>query len=72
MNGTGTPLLLTEDHPLHRVQRVAIGVGAAALLVCALVVSSAVFLILELDRPLDGMIQISSAPLREALAQLGR
>jgi hypothetical protein len=42
------------------------------LLVCALVVSSAVFLILELDRPLDGMIQISSAPLREALAQLGR
>ena len=31
------------------------------LLVCALAVSSAVFLILELDRPFDGMIQISSA-----------
>jgi len=42
------------------------------LLVCALAVSSAVFLILELDRPFDGMIQISSAPLRAALAQLGR
>ncbi len=42
------------------------------LLVCALAVSSAVFLILELDRPFDGMIQISSAPLRGALAQLGR
>ena len=42
------------------------------LLVCALVVSSAIFLILELDRPLDGMIQISSAPLRNALEQLGR
>jgi hypothetical protein len=42
------------------------------LLVCALVVSSAVFLILELDRPFDGMIQISSAPLRHALEQLGR
>jgi hypothetical protein len=42
------------------------------LLVCALAVSSAVFLILELDRPFEGMIQISSAPLRDALAQLGR
>jgi hypothetical protein len=31
-----TPLVLTEDHPLHRVQRIAIGVGAAAILVCAL------------------------------------
>ena len=42
------------------------------LLICALAISSAVFLILELDRPFDGMIQISSAPLRNALAQLGR
>jgi hypothetical protein len=37
MNGATTPtLLLTEDHPLYRVQRIAIGVAAAALLVCAL------------------------------------
>ncbi len=42
------------------------------LLVCTLAVSSAVFLFLELDRPFGGMIQISSAPLRDALAQLGR
>jgi hypothetical protein len=42
------------------------------LLVCALSVSSAVFLILELDRPFNGVIQISSAPVRAALAQLGR
>src|SRR5262245_38382431 len=42
------------------------------LLICALAVSSAVFLVLELDRPFNGMIQISSAPLRNALAQLGR
>jgi hypothetical protein len=42
------------------------------LLVCTLAVSSAVFLILELDRPFDGVMQISSAPLRNALAQLGR
>jgi len=44
----------------------------STLLVCALAVSSAVFLILELDRPFDGLIQISSAPLRATLAQLGR
>jgi hypothetical protein len=42
------------------------------LLICALAVSSALFLILELDRPLDGIIQISSGPLRGALLQLGR
>jgi hypothetical protein len=42
------------------------------LLICALAVSSAIFLVLELDRPFDGMIQISSAPVRNALVQLGR
>jgi hypothetical protein len=42
------------------------------LLICALAVSSAVFLILELDRPFEGMLRISSAPIRSALAQLGR
>jgi len=44
----------------------------STLFVCALAVSSAVFLILELDRPFAGMIQISSAPLHDALGQLGR
>ena len=42
------------------------------LLVCALSVAGAIFLILELDRPFAGLIQISSAPLRNALEQLGR
>jgi hypothetical protein len=42
------------------------------LLVCSLSVSGAIFLILELDRPYEGLIHISSAPLRQALAQLGR
>lgn len=44
----------------------------ATLLLSALTVSSAIFLILELDRPYEGIIQISSAPLRNALGQLGR
>jgi len=42
------------------------------LLVCALSVSAAIFVILELDEPFGGWIQISSAPLRDVLAQLGR
>lgn len=42
------------------------------LLICALAVSSAIFLVLELDRPFDGMLQVSSAPVRAALAQLGK
>ena len=44
----------------------------ATLFVCALSVSGAIFLILELDQPLQGFIQVSSAPLRTALAHLGR
>jgi hypothetical protein len=43
-----------------------------ALLLGALSVSGAVFLILELDRPFGGLIQISNAPLRIALAHLGK
>ncbi len=42
------------------------------LLLCALSVSGAIFLILEMDHPFEGMIQISSQPLRVALAQLGQ
>jgi hypothetical protein len=42
------------------------------LLLCALSVSGAVFLILELDQPFVGFIQLSSDPLLRALEQLGR
>ncbi|HYL59863.1 MAG TPA: hypothetical protein VEU51_13415 [Candidatus Acidoferrales bacterium] len=43
-----------------------------ALLLCALSVSGAIYLILELDRPFEGLIQISSAPLHNAAAHLGK
>ena len=43
----------------------------AALLVSALSVSGAIFLILELDRSTGGVLRVSSAPLRAALARLG-
>ena len=44
----------------------------ASLCVAALSVSAAVFLILEMYTPYAGVIQISSAPLRAALAHLGQ
>ena len=44
----------------------------ATLFVCALSVSGAIFLILEMYSPFTGIVQISSTPLRSALALLGR
>lgn len=44
----------------------------ASLFVCALSVSGAIFLILEMYSPFAGLMQISSSPLRNALAQLGQ
>lgn len=43
-----------------------------ALFISALSVSGAIFLILEMYSPFSGLIHISSAPLRFALAQLGQ
>jgi Protein of unknown function (DUF4239) len=40
------------------------------LLVCALSVGSAVFLILEMDGPFDGLLRVSADPLRYAVAHL--
>lgn len=44
----------------------------AGLLVAAVSVAAAIFLILELDGPFDGLIKVSSGPLRFALTQLGQ
>jgi hypothetical protein len=43
-----------------------------ALMVSALCTAGALFLVLELDRPFGGLIQISSEPLRNVLSQLGK
>jgi len=42
------------------------------LALCAFAVSGSIFLILEMNRPFDGSIKISSAPVRYALSQLGQ
>jgi hypothetical protein len=44
----------------------------AVLLVCALSVAASVFLIMEMDTPFDGVMKISSAPMRFTLAHLGQ
>jgi len=44
----------------------------AILLLCALSVSTAIFLILEMNHPLEGMIKVSGATLRKALGHLGQ
>ena len=43
-----------------------------ALFVGALTVAGAIFLILEMNRPFHGLMEISSAPIRHALEQIGR
>jgi len=42
------------------------------LIVCALSIAGGIFLILELDQPFAGWIHISTAPLLNALSQLGQ
>jgi len=42
------------------------------LFLCALSVAGSIFLILEMDEPFEGLMRISSAPIRSTLSQLGR
>jgi len=42
------------------------------LLISALSVSGAIFIILEMSHPLQGMVKVSSAPMRKALEHLGQ
>ncbi len=44
----------------------------AVLFVCALSVSTAIFLILEMDQPYEGLLRISSTPLVKAVAEISR
>ena len=44
----------------------------AVLFVCALSVSLAVFLVLEMDAPFDGLLKVSADPLRYAYAHLNQ
>jgi hypothetical protein len=47
------------------------GTAIGAIMVGALSVAGAIFLILELDHPFEGLIEISSKPMRNTLTHLG-
>ena len=52
---------------------VVVGVlGLSVLFIAAVSVAAALFLIVELDGPFDGMIRVSGGPLRFAIHNLGR
>ena len=57
--GTGSALLIAPSLVVE-------------LMLAALSVSGAIFLILELNTPFNGMMQISDAPFVSALAHLGQ
>jgi hypothetical protein len=42
------------------------------LLVCAASLASAIFLILEIDRPVSGLVRVSSEPIQHALSVMRR
>ena len=44
----------------------------SALFICALSISGAIYLILELNNPLQGTIKVPSAPLHKALSLIGK
>ena len=59
----------------YQIAVIELSVGAGlvtVLLVCALSVGSAVFLVLEMDGPFDGLLKVSADPLRSAHARLAQ
>jgi len=46
--------------------------AVAALVVCALSVGGAIFLIEEMNKPLGGMVKVSNAPLLKAIEYMGQ
>jgi hypothetical protein len=46
------------------------GTVVVAFLICSLAIGGSIFLILEMDRPLDGVMQISSWPVENVLAHM--
>ena len=48
------------------------GTAYTIIFVCALSVATAIFLVLELDQPFEGVLQVSDLPVRGALAEINR
>ena len=48
------------------------GTAYTIIFVCALSVATAIFLVLELDQPFEGVLQVSDLPVRGALVEISR
>jgi hypothetical protein len=48
------------------------GTAYTVIFVCAFSVATAIFLVLELDQPFEGVLQVSDLPVRSALAEISR
>ena len=48
------------------------GTAYTVIFVCALSVATAIFLVLELDQPFQGLLQVSDLPVRSALGEISR
>jgi hypothetical protein len=48
------------------------GTAYAIIFICALSVATAIFLVLELDQPFEGVLKVSDLPVRNALGVIGR
>jgi len=48
------------------------GTVVSVLFVCALSIAASIVLIVEMGRPFEGILKISSAPLRYTLSHLGQ
>ena len=58
--------------PEHHLSADTKETATLALVMAVLAVSGAIFLILELDQPFGGLIQISSEPMLNALSHLAK
>ena len=48
------------------------GTAYTVMLICVVSVATAVFLVLEMDQPFEGMLQVSTAPIHNALTEMSR
>jgi hypothetical protein len=48
------------------------GTAYTIIFICAFSVAAAIFLVLELDQPFEGVLQVSDIPVRNALAEISR
>ena len=57
---------------MREIANRAVAARSCVLFVCAVSVSSAIFLVMEMDGPFDGLIKVSPDPLRYAHSHINQ